>query len=374
MALKSNSIVLETTDTFSQLISDLNTNRLRRDSDFAYLDSAIGPGGTLTLDGLSDFTANTLVDALNELDSDLHGSSGGSGSDLDTQSKTVVGAINEIEAVFDANAGKITTDSAFDVTSAGAETHTVAGNFEVDATGTITLDADGNNVIFKDGAATRLQFTMGATNTLAVTNNLVIDAVGDITLDADGNNIKFLNGAGGDEVDHELADDAGYTVTYPGNVTHVVANDLQFNVTGADIIWNDGSAERIRLNLDAAPSILLTGTSASISNSAGDFTIDVASDIVLDADGGDVLLKDAGAQFAALTNTSGNLILKSGTTTAMTFSGGSVTVAGSITLPSSGTGSITSSEISATTVHGAIDEVNQRIPNVYNRSGTLLNP
>ena len=374
MALKSNSIVLETTDTFSQLISDLNTNRLRRDSDFAYLDSAIGPGGTLTLDGLSDFTANTLVDALNELDSDLHGSSGGSGSDLDTQSKTVVGAINEIEAVFDANAGKITTDSAFDVTSAGAETHTVAGNFEVDATGTITLDADGNNVIFKDGAATRLQFTMGATNTLAVTNNLVIDAVGDITLDADGNNIKFLNGAGGDEVDHELADDAGYTVTYPGNVTHVVANDLQFNVTGADIIWNDGSAERIRLNLDAAPSILLTGTSASISNSAGDFTIDVASDIVLDADGGDVLLKDAGAQFAALTNTSGNLILKSGTTTAMTFSGGSVTVAGSITLPSTGTGSITSSEISATTVHGAIDEVNQRIPNVYNRSGTLLNP
>jgi hypothetical protein len=101
---------------------------------------------------------------------------------------------------------------------------------------------------------------------------------------------------------------------------------------------------------------------------------DATGDITLDADGGDVFLKDAGTQFAALTNTSGNLILKSGTTTAMTFSGGSVTVAGSITLPSTGTGSITSSEISATTVHGAIDEVNERIPNVYNRSGTLLNP
>ena len=60
-----------------------------------------------------------------------------------------------------------------------------------------------------------------------------------------------------------------------------------------------------------------------------------------------------------------------------TGSGGGVANAefsGSITIPSTGTGSITSSEISATTVHGAIDEVNERIPNVYNRSGTLLNP
>jgi hypothetical protein len=374
MALKSNSIVLETTDTFSQLISDLNTNRLRRDSDFAYLDSAIGPGGTLTLDGLSDFTANTLVDALNELDSDLHGSGGGSGSDLDTQAKTVVGAINEIEAVFDANAGKITTDSAFDVTSAGAETHTVAGNFEVDASGDITLDAAGQNITFKQGALTRLDFALGATNTLSVTNNLVIDAVGDITLDADGNGIKFLNGAGGDEVNHQLTDAAAYNVTYPGNVTHSVTGDLIYEVTGRDLIIKDSADEKLRINITDTPNITFAGTQSSIINTSGTFALNIAGDIIFDADGGDILLRDDGVQFGSFKNTSGNLILKSGTTTAMTFSGGSVTVAGSITLPSTGTGSITSSEISATTVHGAIDEVNERIPNVYNRSGTLLNP
>ena len=213
---------------------------------------------------------------------------------------------------------------------------------------------------------------MGATNTLAVTNNLVIDAVGDITLDADGNNIKFLNGAGGDEVDHQLADDASYTVTYPGDVTHSVTGDLIYEVTGKDLVIKDSADEKIRFNITNAPNIEFTG--AATIQSTSTLTLDADGDINLDAHGADIFLKDNGVQFGSFRNTSGDLILKSGSTTAMTFSGGSVTVAGSITLPSTGTGSITSSEISATTVHGAIDEVNERIPNVYNRSGTLLNP
>ena len=45
-----------------------------------------------------------------------------------------------------------------------------------------------------------------------------------------------------------------------------------------------------------------------------------AGDIILDADGGDVFFKDAGTTFGSATNTSGNLIIKSGTTTAATFS------------------------------------------------------
>ena len=52
---------------------------------------------------------------------------------------------------------------------------------------------------------------------------------------------------------------------------------------------------------------------------AGDFTLDVEGDIILDANGADVFLKDAGTTFGSLTNSSGNLIVKSGTTTALTF-------------------------------------------------------
>ena len=43
-------------------------------------------------------------------------------------------------------------------------------------------------------------------------------------------------------------------------------------------------------------------------------------------------MADGGTQFGSLTNSSGNLIIKSGSTTAMTMSGANVTVAGNLTV------------------------------------------
>ena len=80
----------------------------------------------------------------------------------------------------------------------------------------------------------------------------------------------------------------------------------------------------------------------ALTRSGGDFTIDASGDIILDADGADVLLKDNGTQYGALTNTSGNLIIKSGTTTALTMSGANVTIAGNLTV--SGTTTTVNSE------------------------------
>jgi hypothetical protein len=48
-------------------------------------------------------------------------------------------------------------------------------------------------------------------------------------------------------------------------------------------------------------------------------------------------LKDDGTTFGSLTNNSDNLIIKSGTTTALTFSGADVTMAGGVTLGNSQT-------------------------------------
>jgi hypothetical protein len=66
-------------------------------------------------------------------------------------------------------------------------------------------------------------------------------------------------------------------------------------------------------------------------DSGSTITLDATTDIVLDADGGDIFFKDGGTTFGSATNTSGNLIIKSGTTTALTFSGANVTAAGTIT-------------------------------------------
>jgi len=68
--------------------------------------------------------------------------------------------------------------------------------------------------------------------------------------------------------------------------------------------------------------------------SDGAVVIDAASDITLDADGADIVLKDGGTTYGSLTNSSGELIIKSGSTptTAMTFSGANVTFAGTVTI------------------------------------------
>jgi hypothetical protein len=90
--------------------------------------------------------------------------------------------------------------------------------------------------------------------------------------------------------------------------------------------------------LGVAADDISTGDAAvTIATSSGDITVDSPADIVLDADGADIFLKDAGTTYGSLTNSSGNLIIKSGTTTAATFSGANVTLAGTV-----GSGAITS--------------------------------
>jgi len=55
--------------------------------------------------------------------------------------------------------------------------------------------------------------------------------------------------------------------------------------------------------------ITIDGTEIDLSS--GDLTIDVAGDIILDADGGDVIFKDAGSSIGRLRNVSGNFVIKS---------------------------------------------------------------
>ena len=87
-------------------------------------------------------------------------------------------------------------------------------------------------------------------------------------------------------------------------------------------------------------SATITTLTATTVSSASTITLDAATDIVLDADGGDIFFKDAGATFGSATNSSGNLIIKSGTTTAATFSGANVTLAGTV-----GSGAITTTAV-----------------------------
>jgi len=67
-------------------------------------------------------------------------------------------------------------------------------------------------------------------------------------------------------------------------------------------------------------------------DSGSSITLDATTDINLNADGGDIFFQDGAATFGSATNSSGNLIIKSGTTTALTFSGADVTAGGDLTV------------------------------------------
>jgi hypothetical protein len=85
-------------------------------------------------------------------------------------------------------------------------------------------------------------------------------------------------------------------------------------------------------------------------DSGSTITLDATTDIILDADGGDIFFKDAGTTFGSATNTSGNLIIKSGTTTALTFSGANATAAGNLIVTGDLTVNGTTTTVNSTTV------------------------
>jgi hypothetical protein len=182
---------------------------------------------------------------------------------------------------------------------------------------------------------------------------LILDADGDTSITADTDDQIDIKIAGTDQI--TIKDGALSPVTdndidlgtstlefkdafFDGTVTSdAFAGPLTGNVTG------NASGTAATVTTAAQSNITSLGTLTTLTvdditingstiSDAGDFTLDVEGDIILDANGADVFLKDAGTTYGSLTNSSGNLIVKSGTTTALTFSGANVTVAGDLTV------------------------------------------
>ena len=98
--------------------------------------------------------------------------------------------------------------------------------------------------------------------------------------------------------------------------------------TGLTAIGTSGQILRVNSSANA-----LEYTS-TILTPDGTITLDSSGDINLDAGGADIILKDDGTEFGRFTNSSGQLVIKSSSssTTAITMSGANVTVAGNLTV------------------------------------------
>mgnify|MGYP003676734940 CR=1 FL=1 len=185
------------------------------------------------------------------------------------------------------------------------------------------LDLLDDGAIIKVGADDDLQIThSGSAATITQgTGDTTMDLAGDLIIDVDGGDISLKDAGtqfGG------FSNSSGHLQIKDGTTTFLTGN-------GNDATFADTLAVTGVLTADAGinvDNITIDGTEIDLSS--GDLTLDSAGDIILDADGGDVFVKDAGTTYGSLTNSSGNLIIKSGTTTAATFSGANVTFAGTI--------------------------------------------
>jgi hypothetical protein len=291
-----------------------------------------GTSNNLVATDLSMFTANNVVSALIELDVDIHGTGGGTASsDLTTSANDVVSAINEIEGVFDASELEISAGvNAFDV---------VSGTFTINSSADINLDADGGDVVLKDDGTTYGSLTNSS-------GNLIIKSGTSTLLTGSGENGTFNNNltvennltvTGQTDLNGHvnLGDASGDNVSVVGRVdTNIIPDaDGTYDLGSSSLEWNnaffDGTVTTDALVSVTADLGNFDITSDTITN-PNDTTLDIGGDLEVNVDGGDIVLKDGAATFGGLTNTSGNLIVKSGTTTALTFAGANLTTAGTV--------------------------------------------
>ena len=247
------------------------------------------------------------------------------------------------------------------------------GDINIPANIGLTFGNDGEKI---EGDGTDLTITGNNINLTGTADiiipsgvGLILDGSGDEKIESDGTDISFSVGSNGDinipaNIGLTFGDD-GEKIEGDGTDLTITGNNINLTATAdvvipADVGITFGSGEKIEgdntdLTITSGAKINLTATSdihvpnnvgivfggdsekiegdgTDMTISANNLTVDAAADITLDAGDADVVLKDDGTQYAAFTNSSGNLIIKSGSTTALTFSGADATRAGDLTI------------------------------------------
>jgi hypothetical protein len=204
------------------------------------------------------------------------------------------------------------------------------------------LLATTEKVQFRDTAIFINSSTDGQLDIVADTEVQIAATTIDINGNVDISGTLTIGSAGISEAELEILDGATVTTTE----LNIIDGDTSAGTTavagGDGIVTNDGGTMR-QTTVDTFDTYL-SQTSKTLTNktlttpviaeidSGTDITLDATADINLDAGGGDVFLKDDGTTYGSLTNSSGNLVVKSGTTTALTFSGADATIAGDLTI------------------------------------------
>ena len=140
----------------------------------------ISASGDLTVDDITadDVTADKII--TDEIDATSNGN--------------LTIDVGEDSSVFITMDDGSTTPFEFKTAAGGSPTQElgITGNFLLDTSGDITLDAAGDQINFKDNGSTRLTFNLDSTPELDVTGDFIIDGSGGIKLDSATSKIEAI--------------------------------------------------------------------------------------------------------------------------------------------------------------------------------------
>ena len=150
-----------------------------------------------------------------------------------------------------------------------------------------------------------------------------IDALNKVVIDTSNNRVGFFSEVSSSAVEQVRIQD--------GAILPVTDNDIDLGASGTEFkdLYLDGTAHVDTLDVDenaaVAGTLGVTGVvtanagvvvdnitidGTEIDLSSGDLTVDVAGDIILDADGGDFKFQDGGTEILRITNSSSDVIIR----------------------------------------------------------------
>jgi hypothetical protein len=219
--------------------------------------SVVSTSGNITSAG------RVIVDDTTEATSTTDGSLQTDGG-LSVAKDIVAG--DDVKLLSDSAVLSLGADNDVTITHDGTTGVTFAGNpITLDSGADIVLDADGADIIFKDAGTSIGTFTNSS-------SDFVIQA------NVQDKDILFKGDDGGSGITALTLD-----MSEAGNAT------FNGTVTGTSATFNGGVV---------VDNITIDGTEIDLSS--GDLTIDVAGDIILDADGQEIFLKNGGTHWGTL--------------------------------------------------------------------------
>lgn len=193
--------------------------------------------------------------------------------------------------VYTNSAVSITGDGNTTIAAGGNALIDAEGNFTVDAEGDIVLDANGADIDFKDAGTTRFAYGMGATNTLDVTGNLDRTVSGNYSDSADGTySITSTGNMSSTSLGTLTTTSLGQTHNVTGDYSVDASADIILDADGANVTLKDGGATRFDFQM---------GANQEIDVPTGSLTLDVANNLFLDANGGKFVFNGPNANDSA---------------------------------------------------------------------------